>query len=323
MLPLNPQIHSKLVERLLPIWQQALGKPSIGIHDNFFELGGDREIAKRLFLEVSRFAPRLLPPVMIYLAPTVSSMAELLEHPEAAELAPAILLREGTHKPPVFISHGLGASVLDLVVLAKHIETDHAIYGLQAKGTEGNDEPLDNVEDMAAFHMEAIRRIQAHGPYILMGYSFGGLVMMEIAQRLTTAGETVELLGMVDTYPTRRVMKLVPYLQLTARLVKRKVQRRLGVLKPVDRVAPTPEVERQKVKCHTALERYEPRYYDGELHFLRAAEISDFPADPIPVWSHLVKNLHVETVSGNHLEMLDVHPEALAAALSRYLRSLG
>ena len=184
----------------------------------------------------SRFAPRLLPPVMIYLAPTVSSMAELLEHPEAAELAPAILLRKGHRSRPFSSRTGSGQAFLDLVVLAKHIETITRFTGFRRKAPKETIGPSGQCGGHAAFHMEAIRRIQAHGPYILMGYSFGGLVMMEIAQRLTTAGETVELLGMVDTYPTRRVMKLVPYLQLTARLVKRKVQRRLGVLKPVDRL---------------------------------------------------------------------------------------
>jgi hypothetical protein len=71
---------------------------------------------------------------------------------------------------------------------------------------------------------------------------------------------------------------------------------------------------------YLALSKYRPRPFDGQIRFLRATEVSDFPADPVPVWKHLAKSLTVETLPGNHLEMLDAHPEALAAALSQYLK---
>jgi thioesterase domain-containing protein len=42
---------------------------------------------------------------------------------------------------------------------------------------------------------------QPLGPYILIGYSFGGLIALEMAQRLTEEGKQVALLTFVDTYP--------------------------------------------------------------------------------------------------------------------------
>ena len=37
------------------------------------------------------------------------------------------------------------------------------------------------------------------GPYLLAGYSFGGYLALEIAQRLTGAGERVAFLSIIDT----------------------------------------------------------------------------------------------------------------------------
>lgn len=303
------------------MWQRALGKTGFGIHDNFFELGGNGTIAERLFKEASQVAPKPLPPVMIFIAPTIASMAQLLEFPDAVRIAPTILLKEGTQAPPIFMTHGLGSSVLDLSALARLIDTERPIYGLQARGTDGKEEPYDRVEDMAGFFLEAIQKIQPRGPYSLIGYSFGGLVFMEVAHRLRAEGESIAVLAMVDTYPSMSAMRALPLLQLCATLAKRRVQRTLGTLKETMRPVPTAEVQRQKDMSYVALNRYRPRPLDETICFVKAKEVSDFPADPLPVWNHLAKNVVVQTVPGNHLEMLDLHPAELAAALSHYVKS--
>jgi len=43
---------------------------------------------------------------------------------------------------------------------------------------------LERVEDMARFYIDSFRERWHHGPYILIGYSFGGLVALEMAQLL-------------------------------------------------------------------------------------------------------------------------------------------
>ena len=44
---------------------------------------------------------------------------------------------------------------------------------MQAKGTDGVDEPFDRIEDLAQFYLDAIKKLQPHGPYFLVGYSLG------------------------------------------------------------------------------------------------------------------------------------------------------
>jgi thioesterase domain-containing protein len=89
--------------------------------------------------------------------------------------------------------------VLGLFQLVEKLESAHPIYGMQAGGIDGVDEPLRSVEAMAQFHLEAIKQLQPHGPYFLIGYSLGGLVVLEIAQRLSAGGEKIALLALVES----------------------------------------------------------------------------------------------------------------------------
>ncbi len=114
-----------------------------------------------------------------------------------------VLLKPGDGVP-LFIAHGLGGSVMELRELGRRLKTEGAVYGIEARGLDGVAAPLDRVEDMAAHHLEEIRRVRPRGPYRLAGFSFGGLVALEMAQRLTRAGETVSFLGLLDTYPHPR-----------------------------------------------------------------------------------------------------------------------
>ena len=118
-----------------------------------------------------------------------------------------VLFKPG-HGTPVFLAHGLGGAVMELRDLALRLDTDGPVYGIEARGLDGTVAPLDRVEDMATFHIAEIRRLQPHGPYRLVGFSFGGLVALEMAQQLTRAGETVGLLCMLDTYPHTRLWPL-------------------------------------------------------------------------------------------------------------------
>jgi hypothetical protein len=102
-----------------------------------------------------------LPPVTIYQARTISALAALLEEPTTPRFPALVLLKEGAEKPRVFLTHGRGDSVIDFFQPIKHIESDLPTYGPQAKGIGGLDEPLERIEDMAEFHVNAIRELHA------------------------------------------------------------------------------------------------------------------------------------------------------------------
>ena len=139
--------------------------------------------------------------MFIYQAPTIRSLAAILEDPDPPRLSPMIKLKAGTEEPPIFLLHGLGGNVLEFFELVKYVQTLRAIYGIQARGTDGVDEPYDSVEDMARFNLSAVRKFQPDGPYSIIGYSLGGLVALEMAQRLSETGLRISLFAMLDSYP--------------------------------------------------------------------------------------------------------------------------
>jgi len=336
-----------MTEVLTPIWERVLQRSPIGTEDNFFDLGGDSLLAVQLFSEIGQTYGRELAPVTIYCAPTIASLAAILDEPTAPRFPPLLQLRAGTETPPIFLMHGLGGTAMDFFQLVKYIDTQRPIYGMQAKGTDGVNEPFDRIEDWAQFHLDAIRELQPHGPYFLIGYSLGGLVTLEMAQRLTEQGEKVALLAMLESYPHPRFLSLRQRARLGIRLATDRAStvRRLPIrdalsyiIHPSERglyasrngngnaqsqpsvgVSFTPTMQRVRDSAYRSLTRYRPRFYNGTIKFVRAGVVSDFPDDAAAVWSSLARKFQVETAPGDHLGILGTHFESLASVISRYL----
>jgi thioesterase domain-containing protein/acyl carrier protein len=315
------ETDSATVEKLIPIWQRVLQVSSVGVEDNFFDLGGDSTLALELFNEISRAYGRELPPVMIYQASTIAALAQLLERPSSPRVPALVKLKPGTSDPPVFITHGLGGTVMDFFQVLKHMGTPRAIHGMQAQGIDGVEEPFDSIEDMARYSLEAVRTIQPHGPYLFIGYSLGGLVTLEMAQRLTAEGEKVALLAMLDSYPHISRLLAMQRIRLRMQWIRYCVSRKRsgsGNLSPNDgRLSPT--MQRFRENARVALARYQPRFYAGTIRFVRAANPTDFPSNPAAIWGHLAKEFRVESVPGDHLGIITTHYEELAKVLTRYL----
>jgi thioesterase domain-containing protein/acyl carrier protein len=337
-----------VVETLTAIWQRLLQHSPINPEDHFFDLGGDSSISVELFNEIAKVFGRELPPVTIYHAPTISALAALLQQSLSPRLPSLVLLKSGNSGTPVFAAHGLGGSAMEFFQLVKHIKSPHAIYGMQARGTDGMDEPLERIEDMAQFHLNAIRELQPRGPYFLVGYSLGGLVTLEMARLLQEQGEQVALLTLLESYPARRYIPIEQRLRLAARLIKRHAANMLELpvrdsltyfFRPAERLShfargadgrfcrqlptgvwSTAAMQRVRDSGYVALQRYKPHYFNGKIAFVAAQTSSEFPDDPVAVWRKLTDKLTVEITPGDHFGIMTTHFEQLAAILDRYLR---
>jgi acetoacetyl-CoA synthetase len=321
------------IDFLTPIWQRALGLPKIGPDENFFELGGDPAAATRIFQEIAQNGGFELPPFVIYQAPTISSLAALLAPNKPFEFPALVQLKPGSRGLPVFITHGMGGHLFELFSFVRELETQRPIYGLQTRGMDGVSEPFERIEDMAAYFLAAVRKAQPHGPYTLIGYSLGGLVTLEMARRLKKSGETIALLAMLDSYPPIAALSFGQRFRLTSRQAMSRASEKSpdaiarnsagegpDVDPSLDFGMSLPAMQRVLAASKRALNSYRPEEYPGRVHFVRAAVPTEFPSDPVPVWKPYLPGLIVETVAGDHHEILAVHHRELASALARYLK---
>jgi acetoacetyl-CoA synthetase len=321
------------VEALTPLWLRVLprSRPQQALKpdENFFDLGGDAAAAKALFKEVAQIFHREFAPATICFAPTLATLAALLENPAPPQLAPLVLLNTpppaGFEGPPIFMAHGIGSSVVDLVHLARSIQTRQPIYGMQLRGTDGLEPPFDRVENMAAWFLDALHDMQPSGPYFLVGYSFGGLIALEMAQRLQKQGQDVARLVMIDSYPHRRRLPAGPRILLTLRLAYlrfRRMFRPAAQHPPAEAEPLTPLLtasELARKRTYVALRFYRPRPYRGTIYFVRPMIPTHFPPSPIPVWARLASHISVDTMPGTHLAMNRANTDLLASHLSRIL----
>ncbi|MFC5286680.1 amino acid adenylation domain-containing protein [Actinokineospora guangxiensis] len=191
-------------ELLCGLFGEVLGVARVGIDDNFFDLGGDSIVSIQLMNRVRAVLGVRLPNRVIFQAQTVAELAEQLDGgAERADAFDVLLpLRESTTgEPPLFCVHPLGGLGWGYTPLLRHIRPQIGVYALQARGIGAEAALPRDAAAVAADYVEQIRRVQAHGPYRLFGWSFGALIAHEMAVLLQEAGEEIEVLVNVDQIP--------------------------------------------------------------------------------------------------------------------------
>jgi amino acid adenylation domain-containing protein len=182
--------------KLVAIWAKLLRTTRIGVRDNFFDLGGDSLLAALLMVQIEKTFGRQLLPAAIFGAPTVERLASLLRAKEGDPGLPSIVpIQPHGSCTPFFWIHGDWSNAL----LPEFLGPDQPLYGLEHQGQDGRAAEYKSVEAIAEHYLRQIRSVQQHGPYFLGGYSFGGVVAFELAQRLRQRRETVSLLVILDS----------------------------------------------------------------------------------------------------------------------------
>jgi acetoacetyl-CoA synthetase len=342
-------VRETIIETLIDIWSRNLQTSPILPDSNFFDLGGDSLLAVGLLLEIEQKFGRKFPITTIYDAPTVAEQADLLESGLPAKFSPLVLLKPGEGDAPLFIAHGIGGTVIELDALGKQIRTDSPVYAIQARGLDGSEPPLESVAEMAAFYLDAIKEVQPAGPYRLAGYSFGGLVALEMARSL--GEKDVALLLMIDSYALPQTWPLKSRLTRSARVWLNRV-RLLAKRSPIETAkrladrfarlahgnsatgtATQPNPARQWLgepdanlplalrqvqdAGGVALLSYVPRPYDGKITFIKAEKTQVvFPTDAANVWSRVGRAFELHTAPGEHASMIHGHADRVADCIS-------
>jgi amino acid adenylation domain-containing protein/non-ribosomal peptide synthase protein (TIGR01720 family) len=187
--------------RVRQIWEQLFNIRPIGVREDFFELGGHSMLAVCLIDKLNREFDRNLPvSLLMQNGGTIEHVAwAIREQGGPIAWSPLVRIQPGTDRPPVFCVHAMGGDVFCYLNLAHYMGQDQPFYGLQSRGWGGEGELERTVQEMAATNVAAIRKKRPHGPYILAGWSFGGMIALEMAHQFRDSGESVAMLAILDT----------------------------------------------------------------------------------------------------------------------------
>jgi amino acid adenylation domain-containing protein len=198
----------ELERTLAGLWEEVLGVSRVGRHDSFFELGGHSFALVRVMGRIQRRFGRELPLTALVREPTLAHLASLLRDGKSPSAwSPRVTLQEQGPGRPFFLVHPVGGNVLCYRELAGRFGRERPVYGLQARGFLGEQVPTEALVTMAHEYVEAVRAVQPEGPYLLGGWSMGGLVALEMAHWLKELGQRVALLALIDSPAPDRVAR--------------------------------------------------------------------------------------------------------------------
>lgn len=199
-------------EAAAEVFRRRLGLDAVGPDDDYFQLGGDSlhavgaadELARLLDVPLSleRFLDLRTPRrIAEWYAPEAGGTGGAAGSAGPAEESPLVLVREGRRDgaAPVFLIHPSGGTVTFAYALAAHSTYDGPLYAVGYPTALLA--TLTTVPAMARHYLALVRRERPHGPYLLGGYSLGGLVALEMAGMLREAGEPVGSVLLFDTVP--------------------------------------------------------------------------------------------------------------------------
>ncbi|KAF1839562.1 polyketide synthase [Decorospora gaudefroyi] len=126
---------------------------------------------------------------------------KLASLPDVSQLPPATsVLLQGNPKVATkkffLVPDGSGSATSYISI--PNISRDMAVYGLNCPFMKCPEKWNCGVEGVSRLYLQEIKRRQPTGPYIIGGWSAGGVMAYEVAQQLVNSGEKVENLVLID-----------------------------------------------------------------------------------------------------------------------------
>ena len=352
------------IERtLVGFWEDLLGVQNVGVEDSFFDLGGHSLIAVRLFAMVKKAWRIEFPISVLFEAPTIRKCAAMIaertglgpDGTSTSDAAPKAPERRFTHlvpmhdgeggaRRPFFLVAGMFGNVLNLRHLAHLLGADRPFYGLQARGLYGGEAPHDSIEDAARDYIAEMRQVQPEGPYMVGGFSGGGITAYEIARQLEVAGEEVALCVLLDTpLPVRRPLSrrdraVIQWQEARAKglfyplvWARNRIRWEIAKRRAKDETGAEHSFHNAEIEAAflTAVGRYTVRPWEGRLVLYRPPLVGKWQVAPDRMvnserayvlpdndWRRFVPHVEVHEVPGDHDSMvLEPNVRVLAALM--------
>ncbi|KAI9239022.1 MAG: Non-ribosomal peptide synthetase module [Podila humilis] len=186
------------------IWCELLKRDRIGRHDDFFMLGGHSLLALRMIGAVRTRLGMDLKLQSLFSAPSIAELVQtvrqdVIRKNQDDEYSVLLPLKTRGNRFPLFCIHPAFGISWSYRGLMPHLHPEQPLYGLQARGLDGKTPLASSVEEMTLDYIDQIRKVQPHGPYNLLGWSFGGTVAHNMAVEFEKRGEQVRLLVIMDS----------------------------------------------------------------------------------------------------------------------------
>jgi aspartate racemase len=269
---------------------------------------------------------------------------------------PAVVsFNENGDRPPVVFFHTWDNEVDHLRALAGFLGPRQPLYGIEPP-TAGKTAMPECVDDWIAHHRPMFDSLPVDPPYYLAGFSFGGVLALEIARHLEDEGVEVAWLGLVDAMRPRLNPKGIAYLRyhvqelraLPTKDARRRYTRRLvrsgrhrskiRVKVRIHRILARLHVVKSKPKSFSEAEgmsslkrsvfrsylTYEATPYNEPVALFSGAGSRETALGDVTLrWSNfLTGGLEVTEIDGKHLELFspqNIHSvgEAIRDSLAR------
>lgn len=200
---LSPQ--DELEKALATLWHSILQIDEnfvFNMDDNFIALGGTSlQIADLLQQLRYRYNLKLTLAEFIQ-DPALGHLARKIRRLEKKDTLKKILhLHEAnsSDNAPLFLIHSLlGDAERDYEKLKSHLAFDRSVYAISARGLADAKDMDDNLYTIARDYIAAIKKINPHGPFLLAGWSAGGIIGLVMLELLRAEGKEAWLL-MIDS----------------------------------------------------------------------------------------------------------------------------
>ncbi len=301
------------------LWEEALEIDGIGADANFFDLGGHSLLAIRLMAAIEEEFGQRLPLSALFETPTLAALTDRISQDRPTPTGHVVTIKPGRRDTALVCMPPAGGNVMTYELMARSLDVDRAVLGIEAVGLDGTAAPLKTVEELAEHCLTEIKSAGISGPHVLVGYSLGGLIAFEVARRLRSEGAQVDLVVVIDAR-TRRTAPSNPAPGPERRRIgpgrgKRVARRarRLGgqlrhgpktvAARLTGRALDRHLVERLMFRAAAkAASTYQPKPYDGRVLYILAGDANDASkVSAIDAWRDVTgPKLEVVGVPGTH-----------------------
>ena len=178
------------------VWAEVLGVDRVGVHDDFFALGGHSLTALRVISKLRAHGVDVQPRHLFERRTIARLAASVEERPRCM-----VLLRTGGSRTPTLFFPGAGGVTIGYSALVRALHRDLPFWGFDAPLIAGAGEMPATLEELVDRYIDEVLDHGDARAFNLVGHSFGGLVSLSMASRLSARGCHVEQIVLLDTLP--------------------------------------------------------------------------------------------------------------------------